>query len=343
MTRKHKESSVCIVQSQGWHIIWSQLSSQLWIEPWYSRTLWETTIQSFPSQLTPATLFKTRLNLSASILLDWAETLLCSADDHSSLPLLLSPPPLGRPIMGWLAIPFCISISSIFACSWILSMVVGTLVATSLRGTHAFCEHTRREQETHTVHVTLGSLRMIQCQAVCECKLWWVRKSSVLTHTYIVHIHMLQLSHLSQVHQVLQHEPDSWINLLCLNNVTHSVEVLLHQVLQKEKDILTQLLTASHAFPCTCTFTLPWSISFPMVDISLAKHSRDFPSEDDLSSFKIHSRMMASERSYGREREGGMKNEGWRLHVRGDGTQRMQSWGQITKHFETTTLQCCSS
>ena len=115
--------------------------------------------------------------------------------------------------------------------------------------------------------------------------------------------HMLQLSHLSQVHQVLQHKPDSWINLLRLNNVTHSVEVLLHQVLHKEKDTLNQLLTVSHAFPCTCTFPLSWSISFPMVDISLAKHSRDSPSEDDLSSLIIHSCMMASESSYGRERE----------------------------------------
>jgi len=116
---------------------------------------------------------------------------------------------------------------------------------------------------------------------------------------------MLQLSHLSQVHQVLQHKPDSGINLLCLNNVTHSVEVLFHQVLHKEKDILTQLHTASHAFPCMCTFPLSWSISFPMVDISLAKHSRDSLSEDDLSSLRTHSCMMASESSYGRgwERE----------------------------------------
>ena len=151
------------------------------------------------------------------------------------------------------------------------------------------------------------------------------------------------LSHLSQVHQVLQHKPDSWINLLCLNNVTHSVEVLLHQVLHKEKDILNQLLTVSHAFPCMCTLLLSWSISFPMVDISLAKHSRDSPSEDDLSSLILHSCMMASESSYGREREGGMRKEGWRLHVRGDGAQGMQSWRQSTKHFERTKLQCCSS
>ena len=117
---------------------------------------------------------------------------------------------------------------------------------------------------------------------------------------------MLQFSHLSQVHQVLQHKPDSGINLLCLNNVTHSVEVLLHQVLQKEKDILNQqLLAVSHIFPCMCTFPLSWSISFPMVDISLAKHSRDSLSEDDLSSLITHSCMMASESSYGRgwERE----------------------------------------
>ena len=144
---------------------------------------------------------------------------------------------------------------------------------------------------------------------------------------------MLQLSHLSQVHQVQQYKPDSWINLPFLNNVTHTVEVLLHQVLHTEKDILNQFLTVSHAFPCTCTFPLSWSISFPMVDISLAKHSRDSPSEDDLSSLIIHSCMMASESSYGREREGGMRKEGWRLHVRGDGARGMQSLGQNTKHL----------
>ena len=92
--------------------------------------------------------------------------------------------------------------------------------------------------------------------------------------------------------------------------MTHSVEVLLHQVLHKEKDTLTQLLTVSHAFPCTCTLLLSWSISFPMVDISLAKHSRDFSSKDDLISLIIQSCMMASESSYGREREGGMRKEG---------------------------------
>ena len=120
--------------------------------------------------------------------------------------------------------------------------------------------------------------------------------------------------------------------------MAHSVEVLLHQVLQKK--YLTQLPTVPCTFPCKYTFPLSWSISFPMVDISLAKPSRVSPSVDDLSSLRIHSCMMASESSCGSD-SGKVRCMGGRRRMKNpchsEEAGRMQSYRGTVQNINSRT------